>query len=69
MSLRGPCDNPYGEARRAEFDGTGWTDGTGRTGYQKCPLNFFILCVYIDKVYTPTYIQGPRNLTIMAPIT
>ena len=26
--------------------------GRGRTGYQKCPLIFFILCTCIDKVYT-----------------
>ena len=35
-----------------EFDGVGW----GGTGYQKCPLIFFILCKYIDKVYTYIYI-------------
>ena len=28
----GPSANPYGEARSAEFDGTGWTDMTGWTG-------------------------------------
>ena len=40
------------EARRAEFDGTGWTGGRmGRVdGPEKCPLNFFILCGYIDYV-------------------
>merc|ERR1711951_338951 len=54
----GSSENPCGEALSAEFDGTGgrvgrvdglegWTDGTG---YQKCPLNFFILCGYIDYV-------------------
>ena len=31
-----------------EFDGT--------DGNQKCPLKFFILCRYIDKVYTYIYI-------------
>ena len=36
-------------------DGTGWTDGTAGTGYQKCPLNFFILCGYIDYVYVYLY--------------
>ena len=46
------------EARRAEFDGTDGTGGTGWTGrteYQKCPLNFFILCGYIDYVYVYLY--------------
>ena len=45
----GPSANPYGEARRAEFDGTGgtgwtgWTGGTGWTdGPEKCPL----ICSY-----------------------
>ena len=56
MSLRGPVNKPYDEALRAEFDGTDGTDGTGWTegldGHQKCPLNIFILCLYIDKVYT-----------------
>ena len=34
------------------WDGTG-RDGTGRgDGPEKCPLIFFILCKYIDKVYT-----------------
>ena len=37
----GSSENPYGEARSAEFDGTDGTGWTGRTGYQKCPLNFF----------------------------
>ena len=28
---------------------TGWTDGwDGWDGNEKCPLNFFILCRYID---------------------
>ena len=48
----GSSANPYGEAGSAEFDGTGWT---GRTKYQKCALIFFILCGYIDKVYTYLY--------------
>ena len=47
----GSSANPYGEARSAVFDGTG-----GRTdGDQKCPLNFFILCGYIDYVYVYLY--------------
>ena len=29
----------------------GW-DGMGWTEYQKCPLKIFILCWYIEKVYT-----------------
>ena len=33
-----------------EFDGTGGLDGN-----QKCPLKFFILCMYIDKVYSYLY--------------
>ena len=52
MSLRGPAtQHLHNEARRAEFDGVG-SDGTE---YQKCPLIFFILCRYIDKVYTYLY--------------
>ena len=38
-----------------EFDGVGCLMGWGGTGYQKCPLIFFILCKYIDKVYTYLY--------------
>ena len=30
-------------------------DGWDGTEYQKCPLIFFILCGYIDKVYTYFY--------------
>ena len=48
MSLRGSGQDLHNEARRAEFDGM---DGWDGTGYQKCPLIFFILCGYIDKVY------------------
>ena len=40
----------YGEARRAEFDGTGGTE------YQKCPLTFFILCGYIVKPHVYLFI-------------
>ena len=47
---------------KAEFDGTGWT---GRTGYQNCPLNFFILCVYIDKVYTYLYTKYKLSPTFL----
>ena len=51
MSLRGPAaQHLNNEARRAEFD------GTGRTGYQKCPSIFFILCGYIEHVYIYLYI-------------
>ena len=47
--------NLHDEARRAEFtDGMGW-DGMDGTEYQKCPLKIFILCWYIDKVYTYLY--------------
>ena len=48
----GPSDYIYNEARRAEFT-DGWMDGW--MGYQKCPSIFFILCRYIDKVYTYLY--------------
>ena len=58
----GSSENPYGEARSAEFDGTGgrvdrWTGGRvdGLDGPEKCPLNFFILCGYIDYVYVYLY--------------
>ena len=49
-----------GRARSASLMGrvgrTGWTGGTdGRTGYQKCPSIFFILCKYIDYVYIYLY--------------
>ena len=49
---------PFWKPENVLFDGTGGTGGTGWTGwtgYQKCPLKFFILCVYIDKVYTYLY--------------
>ena len=36
------------------WDGMGW-DGTE---YQKCPSNFFILCEYIENVYTYLYIYS-----------
>ena len=35
----GSSANPYGEARRAEFDGTDGTEGQTE-GNQKCPSNF-----------------------------
>ena len=48
-------DEGRASAKR-EFDGMGRTDGTdGLDGDQKCPLIFFILCGYIDKVYTYLY--------------
>ena len=47
--MPGSSANPYGQARSAEFDGV---DGTE---YQKCSFIFFILCGYIDKVYTYLY--------------
>ena len=31
-----------------KFDGTGGTGRDGLDGPEKCPLNFFILCGYID---------------------
>ena len=53
----GSSENPYGEAQSAEFDGTGGrVDGLdGLDGPEKCPLNFFILCGYIDYVYFYLY--------------
>ena len=55
MSLRGPAtQHLHNEARRAEFDGTGGRVD-GWDGNQKCPLKIFILCRYIDKVYTYLY--------------
>jgi len=49
MSLRGPVltftSRPEGPTLM-----DGWMDGN-----QKCPLIFFILCEYIDKVYTYLY--------------
>ena len=57
MSLRGPVitltTRPEGPSLRMGWDGMdGWD---GWTEYQKCPLIFFILCRYIDKVYTYIY--------------
>ena len=55
MSLLGPSPKALREGRasaKREFDGTcctGWTGGTH--GNQKCPLNFFIICGYIDYIY------------------
>ena len=46
----GPSANLYVEARRAEFDGTGWTDGD-----QKCPLHFFELSGNLEHVYIYLY--------------
>ena len=60
MSLGGPASKAPREAEgrasaKREFDGTGRDGRTGRDGEQKCPLKFFILCRYIDKVYTYLY--------------
>ena len=42
------------------WDGIGWDGmyGMDRMEYQKCPSNFFILCVYIEYVYTYLYIYS-----------
>ena len=52
MSLRGPVltltARPEGPSLM------GW-DRMGLDGNQKCPLKLFILCGYIDKVYTYLY--------------
>ena len=45
-------ERPFFFLGNALFDGMG---GMGRTEYQKCPLKIFILCEYIDKVYTYIY--------------
>ena len=63
MSLRGPVltltARPEGPSLMG-WDGwdrmDGWYGWDG-TEYQKCPLIFFILCMYIDKVYTYLYRQ------------
>ena len=46
----------YTPSAKREFDGMGW-GGVGWDGTedQKCPSNFFILCEYIDNVYTYIY--------------
>ena len=53
----GSSDYIYTTRPKAEFDGTGWTGGRvdGLDGPEKCPLNFFILCGYIDYVYVYLY--------------
>ena len=48
----GSSDSASKPSAKREFDGTG-RDGTD--GDQKCPSIFFILCEYIDKVYTYLY--------------
>ena len=40
------------------FHGMGWMDGTG---YLLCPLVFFILCGYIDKVYLYLFTHVIKN--------
>ena len=47
---------PNGEKEMRKVFGSGGI-GSGWTGYQKCPLKIFILCLYIDKVYTYLYIS------------
>ena len=37
-------------------DGMGWIGWDGWTEYQSCPSNFFILCEYIELVYTYLYL-------------
>ena len=52
MSLRGPAtQHLHNEARSAEFDGTGWTDGTEI----KSVLEFSSYFVGIQIRYIPTY--------------
>ena len=47
--------NFSGGERPFFFLGNALFDGMGGTEYQKCPLKIFILCEYIDKVYTYIY--------------
>ena len=58
----GSSDYIYTTRPKAEFDGT---DGTGWTGYQKCPLIFFIFCGYIDKVYIYLYTKKKLSPTFL----
>ena len=64
-SLRGPPRVYAARARSARvwWDGrVGRVDGwTGRTVDQKCPLIFFILCRYIDKIYIYLKQNGKKN--------
>ena len=57
---------------KAEFDGTdgldgldGWDGWDGLDGPEKCPLNFFILCGYIDYVYVYLYTKLKLSPTIL----
>ena len=52
VSLRGPAQiyTTRREAPSLRMDG--WME------YQKCPSNFFILCEYIEHVYTYLYIYS-----------
>ena len=52
MSLRGPVLTLTCRREALSFIGSA---GVGLDGNQKCPLIFFILCRYIDKVYTYIY--------------
>ena len=46
-------NRPFCKLENVLFDGAGWVGGwVGWTEYQMGPLIFFILCGYIDKVYT-----------------
>ena len=70
MSLRGPVKTLT--ARReapslmGRVDGwTGWTGGRvdGWDGPEKGPLNFFILCGYIDYVYVYLHVYEIKIVT------
>ena len=53
----GPSANPYGEARRAEFDGTGWKGGTGGTGGRSRKVSFnFVHTLWVFRTYIYIYI-------------
>ena len=51
---------PFWNLENVLFDWTGWTDG-----HQKCPLNFFILCGYIDKIYIYLYTKLKLSPTFL----
>ena len=65
MSLRGPVKTLTTRREAQSLMGRmgrvdGWTGGRvdgwdGLDGLEKCPLNFFILCGYIDYVYIYLY--------------
>ena len=65
MSLRGPAtqDLHNERAKRASLMGQDGTEGLD--GEQKCPLIFFIICEYIDKVYIYLYTKKKLSQTFL----